>query len=44
MRGPDARKVQARALGRSNKRMHATRDTKVVILRQGGLRARDARR
>ena len=39
-----ARKLQAAPRGRSNKRMHATRDTLPLIYNQRCGRARDARR
>ena len=37
-------RFQARALKRSNKRMHATADTEGFIFHRSGLAARDARR
>jgi hypothetical protein len=39
-----AQQARAVPLGRSNKRMHATRDTTAVKFNQGCGRARDARR
>ena len=50
MRGPDGRDVIAPRSGSSvsgaphNKRMHATRNTKALMLQPGCGRARDARR